>query len=350
MKKTESKGNVVLINLLIAVAISLVVNFSQFLFSIQGFQTGKGYHYHNPQLYLFIQAFYWFWIAFILLTIATHIGKRGTKHFYSKILYCVLVAAAAYLFCPTVSRESGNIVLLVSLPVIISPMVMLKASFTLIVTILYGKIYELLYQRHSIVLENEQLKNENLQTRYNMLVSQINPHFFFNSLNSLAMLVRGKHNDKALDYIDRLSDTFRYVIQSSQGDLTPLSQELEFLAGYKYLNEVRYADKLFIDIEVDPQYETWLLPVLSLQPLIENAVKHNSITLSKPFHITISTRDGELIVSNPIIPKIVPEEGTGIGLKNLSSRFMLLTDKDITIEQQDGTFAVRLPLTRPDKR
>jgi LytS/YehU family sensor histidine kinase len=265
----------------------------------------------------------------------------------NKILYSVVVSALAYLFVPTLGRE-GEIIVMASTPRIFNPMVMLKCSFTLIVTLLYGKIYELLNHQQNMAVENEQLRSENLLTRYNMLVSQINPHFFFNSLNSLSMLVRARDNDNALTYIDRLSDTFRYIIQRGQNEMTSLEGELEFLAGYKYLNEVRYADKLFIDIEIEDSYLDWMLPTLSLQPLIENAVKHNTITHSKPLHVKIFTREGELLVSNRIMPKIVPEEGTGIGLENLSSRYKLLAQRDIIVVNDGETFTVRLPLMYPD--
>ena len=346
--KIEGKNKVVFINLLIAVAISMVVNFSHFIFSIQGLPIRRpGMEVQIPQIYLWLQVFYWFVLSFILLSISTRLRRGDTrKNFISKILYCAVVTALAYLFAPIFNRE-GEIIVTAAGRMIFNPMVMLKSFFTLIVALLYGKIYELIYRQQNMAIENEQLRSENLLTRYNMLVSQINPHFFFNSLNSLSMLVRGNYNDKALTYIDRLSDTFRYIIQKGQNDLTTLDGELEFLAGYKYLNEVRYADKLFIDIEVEERYRQWLLPALSLQPLIENAVKHNIITHSKPFHVTVSTRDGELWVSNPLIPKIVPEEGTGIGLENLSSRCVLLTGRDIVVEKSNGTFTVRLPLTRP---
>ena len=116
----------------------------------------------------------------------------------------------------------------------------MKCSFVLIVSVLYGLIFELIYQKQHITIENEQLKNENLQTRYNMLANQISPHFLFNSLNSLSMLVREKSNDKALLYIDRLADTFRYMLQSGQGELTTLSEELRFTEAYLYLLTIRY--------------------------------------------------------------------------------------------------------------
>ena len=207
----------------------------------------------------------------------------------------------------------------------------------------------LISQRQAVVVENERLKNENLTTRYNLLVGQINPHFFFNSLNSLAMLVRERQDDKALVYIDQLSYTFRYIIQNGQSTLMTLGEELKFAEAYSYLFKIRYADKLFFDIAVDARYFDWRLPALSLQPLIGNAVKHNTITRSNPLHVSIRVENGILEVSNPRRPKLEPEPSTGIGLENLRNRWQLITGRDIAILSTEERFTVRLPLLNPDK-
>jgi len=175
----------------------------------------------------------------------------------------------------------------------------MKCSFTLVVVLLYGQISLLLRQRQAMEVENEQLKSENLTTRYNMLVSQINPHFFFNSLNSLAMLVREGDEQKALTYIDQLSFSFRYIIRNGQNMLTTLAEELRFAEAYGYLFKIRYADKLFFDVDVAPKYLDYRLPVLTLQELLSNAVKHNAITKRRPLRVSIRVENGQLVVSNP---------------------------------------------------
>ena len=217
----------------------------------------------------------------------------------------------------------------------------------LVVAVLYGRIYGQLLEQQKILLENEHLRTENLQTRYNMLLGQISPHFFFNSLNSLSMLVREKNEDKALAYIDQLSYTFRYIIQNGQNTTTSLEEEMEFARAYGELFKVRYADKLFFDIDIDPKYNSWSLPALTLQPLIGNAVKHNTITRKQPLHVSIRTEGATLVVTNRKAPKLEPEPSTGIGLKNLRSRWQLITGCDIEIINSDTEFTVRLPLQRP---
>ena len=226
----------------------------------------------------------------------------------------------------------------------------LRCAFVFVCALLYGRIYDLIYQRQVIRLENERLENENLTTRYNMLVSQINPHFFFNSLNSLSMLVREKHDEKALKYIDQLSYTFRYIIQNGQNTITTLSDEMKFVEAYAYLFQIRYEDKLFFDIDINPEYNSWQLPALTLQPLIENAVKHNTISKNNPLHVSIRTEGGRLVVSNPVIPKLTKEPSTGIGLQNMQSRWQLINSSaKIDIKSTEAEFTVTLPLMKPAK-
>ena len=284
-------------------------------------------------------------LMFVVLTIVTRVSRKGTlwQRYFLPYSASLLIVVAFFFAAPVLGikadtpRNSLDIVL------------MLKCMFVYVVAVLYARIYDLLYQRQRIEIKNEQLKTENLSTRYSALVSQISPHFLFNSLNSLSMLVREKHNEKALTYIDRLSHVFRYIIQNGQNTLSTVADELQFLDSYRYLLEVRYAEKLFFEIDIHPSYMERQMPSLALQPLIENAVKHNTITRSKPLTISIYTKDGAIVVSNPLIPKIESEISTGIGLKNLSSRWLMITEKDIEVIRTEKTFEVHLPLINESK-
>lgn len=297
---------------------------------------------------LALQLFYYLVVSFIMLSILTSVRRRYTPgRFVRHCIWCVLAAAALYMVAPVTEWRSGRIMLNCMGDHIFDYMLLLKCSFAVAVSMLYGWVYVLNSKQQAVVMENERLKNENLTTRYNMLVGQINPHFFFNSLNSLAMLVREKHDEKALTYIDQLSYTFRYIIQNGQSTLMTLDEELKFVEAYSYLFKIRYADKLFFVIDIEEKYRTWTLPALSLQPLIGNAVKHNTITRSKPFHISIRTENGWLVVANPKVPKLEPEPSTGIGLENLRNRWHLITGRDIEIIDTDKEFVVRMPLHNP---
>lgn len=296
-----------------------------------------------------VQLLYYLIVSFVLLSILTATRRNySVGRFVRACVWSVAVAVALYFVAPVIDWRSGRIEPNFMSGRLLDYMLLLKCSFAVVVAMLYGRIYVLISQRQAVVVENERLKNENLSTRYNMLVGQINPHFFFNSLNSLAMLVREKQDAKALTYIDQLSYTFRYIIQNGQSTLMTLEEELKFAEAYSYLFKIRYADKLFFDIEVDKQYLGWKLPSLSLQPLIGNAVKHNTITRSNPFHVSIRTEGSWLVVSNPKVPKLTPEPSTGIGLENLSNRWLLITGCAIEIADTGSEFIVRMPLQFPD--
>lgn len=298
-----------------------------------------------------VQLLYYFLLSYLLMTVMTVRIDKTNFRTRSYLQRCALVITATfvcYFFAPVINWQTGKVMMIFRHEhMFLDFIVILKCIVVLAIAVLYGRIYGLLYRQQQILLENEHLRNENLQTQYNMLMGQISPHFFFNSLNSLAMLVREDDTEKALAYIDQLSYTFRYIIQNGQETKSTLDEELAFARAYGELFKVRYADKLFFDIDTDAQYGKWTLPALSLQPLIGNAVKHNTITRKQPFHVSIRTEGPVLVVSNRKNPKLEPEPSTGIGLKNLRSRWQLITGDDIEIIETDRDFTVRLPLQKP---
>lgn len=224
--------------------------------------------------------------------------------------------------------------------------ILFKCLFAWVVAFLLGYILQLFFYQQEIRLENERLKTESLQAQYDMLTAQVNPHFFFNSLNSLAALVREHKQDASLKYINKLSDIFRYVLNSGMRGLVTVNEELEFLKAYQYLLEIRFENKLFFKVNIPESYLNNRLPGLSLQPLIENVIKHNVISEQNPLtvHLFI-TEDEFLAVANPIQERyVISEEKSGIGLLNLNNRYQLLLSKEIIVEKKDHLFCVKLPL------
>ncbi|MBP3644072.1 MAG: histidine kinase [Alistipes sp.] len=316
----------------------------------QPFDYGSLYNSSDQWQVVLYQIFFYMVVSLLLLLIMTF-RRTGDKpiwtSLFARAVVAVVVTSVAYLLSPITFYHTGETKLVCQVDHMLDFVVMLKCLFMLAVVLLYSQIYVLIYQRQQILLENEQLQNENLTTRYNMLVSQINPHFFFNSLNSLSMLVRERDSERALEYIDQLSYTFRYITQNgNNSELVTLRDEMSFAEAYCYMFHIRYADKIFFDIAVDEEYYDYLLPALSLQPLIGNAVKHNAITAKNPLRVSIHTENGCLVVSNPIRPLLEPQVGTGTGLQNLSSRYELMLGKKIVIESNGNEFIVRLPLKR----
>ena len=193
--------------------------------------------------------------------------------------------------------------------------------------------------------EIENLKIENLQNRCNALANQINPHFFFNSLNSLTALIRKKEDENTLAFVNKLSDVFRYILQSDKKGLVTLDEELEFIEAFRYLIEVRFANKLEFHIQVDENRLNLKIPVLSLLPLVDNVVVHNTIDSQHKMEVRIRLNEqSELVVSNSVFPKLTPPVTNGTGLRNLENRFLILMDKQIRVENDGNTHTVYLPL------
>lgn len=308
----------------------------------------RGSEQWNILLYQFI---FYFVLSFILLVAMNTKGRDATwRQFLIRSAICVVIVFATYFISPVPLMHTGEVIPVYKSRQVVEFIVVLKSCFMLAVIILYSRIYTLLYREQQVSLENEMLRNENLTTKYNMLASQVNPHFLFNSLSSLSMLVREKDEERALKYIDQLAYTFRYLSQNGTGsELVTLGEELKFAEAYSYLFKIRYAEKIFFDFDIEEEYMEYRLPPLSLQPLIGNAVKHNTITTKNPLRVKIRTEEGVLVVSNEKRPMIEPTAGTGIGLSNLNSRYLLLLNSEIEIIDNDNEFAVRLPLEKPNK-
>jgi len=237
-------------------------------------------------------------------------------------------------------RNSGADTILEGI-MIISP---LKYMFLTIVVVFSSNIISINKHKKNILLENEKLRAENIQSKYEALRSQLNPHFLFNSLNALNLLIR-ENPASALEYVERLSEVLRYTLKSSEENLVPLSEELEFTNSYIRLLKTRYEENIIIDVQINPVYASCNIPPLSLQLLIENAVKHNIISKNSPLQIQItSTENKNIIVKNNLAPKLTAEEKSGTGLANLSKRYQLITGKEINITNDTNSFSVEIPV------
>ncbi len=222
-----------------------------------------------------------------------------------------------------------------------------KDTMVLIISFMFTALIYLINQNQKKITENQDLAIENLQNRYNALKNQIDPHFLFNSLNTLSGLVDFK-NEKALDYLGQLSSVFRYTMQDKS--VTTLSDELQFAESYIYLMKIRYSDGLNVHLRINPIYrEHYILP-FGLQILIENAVKHNVITRKNPLCIIIETTDRKsIVVENNIQPKQGKKDSSGLGLANLNERYRLMFGMKIEIRATDNGFSVEIPLIDKSK-
>lgn len=215
----------------------------------------------------------------------------------------------------------------------------------MVVVLLLTKLLHTLYERNNIVVENEALRAENISTHYEALKTQLDPHFMFNSLNTLQSLI-GTDAEKAQRYVQELSQVLRATLQNKE--VVTLGQELQGVQAYCNLMQIRYGDNLRFVFQIDQQYNTYQVLPLSIQGLVENAIKHNVISGKQPLEVTImTTSEGALKVSNPIQPKIMEEPGNGIGLANLTERYRLKWNENVEIVNDGHLFEVTFPLVEP---
>jgi signal transduction histidine kinase len=217
-----------------------------------------------------------------------------------------------------------------------------RDCFVAIVVILSSQLIYISNKQQKTALENETLQGEYMKTRFMALKNQVDPHFLFNSLNTLSSLIK-TDADKAGEYVQQLSRVFRHTLQNKE--IITLEEELEFTLAYCHLMQIRYGDNLRFIREVDRRYYPCSIVPLSLQTLVENAIKHNVVSNKQPLSITFSTSDDATItVSNPVQPKKDAGEGESIGLSNLAERYRLLWNKEIVIRDTGGVFDVEIPL------
>lgn len=202
-----------------------------------------------------------------------------------------------------------------------------------------------LTRRLQMRLEKEQLQTENLMVRYEALESQINPHFLFNSLNTLGGLI-GNDDERAQRYLQQFSATYRYIMQGKR--LVTLEEELGFVENYGQMMEIRYGKNLHIEQHVDAALLHCYVVPISIQLLLENAIKHNVVSDRYPLRIEVATTDkGTIRVSNAMRLKQGESDSSGMGLANLGKRYQLLGQRDISITSINNVFTVEVPLIEP---
>ena len=216
----------------------------------------------------------------------------------------------------------------------------------LLYSVIVGGIYEGIYyfrQWKASFIEAEALKKANLQTQLDLLREQMNPHFLFNSLSTLSSLI-SIDPDKAERFVEELSAVYRYLLQSQHDTLITVEKEIRFVEAYFLLLQTRFGKGIDLQVQVAPHHAGALLPPLTLQTLLENAVKHNMVRTDSPLVIAISSTATGLQVRNNLQRKNAHVLSTGNGLKNIRSKFNLLHHNNINIEESDGAFTVILPL------
>jgi LytS/YehU family sensor histidine kinase len=221
--------------------------------------------------------------------------------------------------------------------------IILGFAVTLVATTIWESEYIFNKWKESLA-EKEMLEQQKLKNEFESLKSQVNPHFLFNCFNTLSSLIN-EDPDQAEKFLDEMSKVYRYLLKTNEDGLTPLKGELKFMMSYFELLKTRYGNGIGISFNIDKKYEEYLLPSLTLQLLVENAVKHNIISKQAPLYIDIQTGPGNiLVVSNNLQRKLVKAPSNNIGLKNIRSKYELLKEDGFQVMEDDKNFTVILPL------
>jgi two-component system LytT family sensor kinase len=210
--------------------------------------------------------------------------------------------------------------------------------------LLIGAVTFFYFQWQDALNREQNLREEKLIFQYETLKNQVNPHFLFNSLNTLSSLV---YKDPKLsdEFIKKLSIIYRYILENSDKESVKLNSEIDFVQNFFYLQEIRDNGKIKLNIDVSNIDDYRILPI-SLQLLVENALKHNASTRDKPLIINIERENDNIVISNNLQPKQNIENSSKIGLKNLGERIKLMTGKEIEISETNDHFIVKLPLIK----
>jgi len=198
------------------------------------------------------------------------------------------------------------------------------------------------YQTQQMGVELERTISVNLGAQYELLKQQVNPHFLFNSLNTLKSMVE-MQDPQSADFILKLSDFYRFTLESRKLDLIPLREELQILDAYAYLLKARFEEGFILINEIDAKYYDAAIPPFTLQLLIENCIKHNIVSLEKPLEIRLYNEVDFLVIENQIQLKR-GALSTGVGLDNINQRFSHLINKEIEIDKNETTFKVKIPI------
>lgn len=330
-----------------------IVNTLPFFLSIFYNDSGKGkFHMEDSKI---INLSIWYVIqSFISILIFTYFNYRWKKYFLPKnihkalrfsliVIYnCLLIGIILFLtvklsfiiFNPPFGERAAYFFYFYRDFVIYPPALLI--AFAL----------DFLTRARIAELENIKLKEEKLSSQLKSLHDQINPHFLFNTLNTLSSVIRLETKEDGLRFVDDLSNVYRYILESDKNDLVKVNSELKFLNSYIYMLKKRFDEKLKIHIKLNKSVRESLMPPMVLQALVENAVKHNELIKVLPLEINIYTEDNYIIVKNNLREKISENNNLGLGLPNLVSRYKLIARKDVIINQTTEFFIVKLPIIK----
>jgi two-component sensor histidine kinase len=294
----------------------------------------------------------WILIVFVLLWIGNRMISRilnriltwkqyGNIRFFTQllvgILYSLLIANGTY---------AALKILLTVDPPTVSQLVVMNVYGSIIFIPAYSVYFSLHFLRNwrKSEVESARHQKESMRSRLETLKSHLDPHFLFNNLNILSSLIQ-TDKEKSQEFLHTFAEVYRMLLKTKSEDLIPLSEEIRFITSYCFLLEARFGDCLSFQIDVPENLQSRLIPPLTLQMLVENAIKHNQITEKKPLTVSITASGDVITVANSLNPKPQSSDKTeGSGLNNIRRRFDYFSDQPIRVDNSGSRFEVHLPL------
>ncbi|MDR1896771.1 MAG: histidine kinase [Prevotellaceae bacterium] len=287
-----------------------------------------------------------FLLTFILYILNFNLLKLRIRKNLQLLLIIVLTIILTYFISISISGFQLDFFELEHRPRAVKGFTRMGLNRDYLIALLVVLSSQLIYvsqKQQKTALENEALRAEYMRSRYEALKNQVDPHFLFNSLNTLNSLIK-VNSDKAQEYVQQLSFVFRYTLQNNE--VITLREELDYTKAYCHLMQIRYGNNLRFEYNVDAKFYDYLIIPLSLQTLVENAIKHNVVSAKQPLTVKIDECNESIRVSNPIQLKKEVEVGEGIGLANLTERYRLMWKKEIVTVKTENTFEVTVPLMK----
>lgn len=270
----------------------------------------------------------------------THTGKRILVHLVLSVVYsATIIFIASFIFnCYSNNLPFFGPDFLKVTSVILAVLVLMSVLLlTIEISTQFFKHWK------NSVVEIEKYRAESFQAQLQNLKNQINPHFLFNNLSVLSSLVY-KDQDKAVEFINQLSKVYRYLLQNQSSELVTVEQELIFMSSYTYLMQIRFGNNISFTTDVKKSDLSKLVPPMSIQILIENAIKHNEASSDYPLSVSISSENEKLIITNNLQLKTQHEQGSQTGLKNIMARYKFFTDYQVEVLNNERSFIVKIPL------
>jgi two-component system LytT family sensor kinase len=291
----------------------------------------------NSAITCLFSLFVWY---YNLYTLPKHYSQYGNRTIsYYRLLSSLLVGMVVMLGLASLQQ-------LLLAHINFGPVMLMVEVRGILINLVFYMLLHLLYQNYrnqQVNIELERTTADNLGAQYELLKQQINPHFLFNSLNTLKVMVESGDKN-SVDFILKLANFYRFTLESRKLDLIHLSEELEIVEAYNFLLKARFEEGFIFTRTIEERYLNTLIPPFTLQLLIENCIKHNIVSLERPLHIKLYTENDKLVIENQLQLKRSEESSLGVGLQNIKQRYSHLLDRQIEVITLDNTFKIKLPI------